>query len=135
MNGSARYALGAFVILVAASACVSTQAARLGSGVIRTPVPPDQVAIYRTPEQVPRPYEEVAILTSTGDYAATDEEKMYRSMRHKAGELGANGVILQSVQEPGTGAKALNFITGIGANRRGKAIAIYVLPDTAARKP
>ena len=90
------FAVAAIALL---SACVSTQATRLGSGTIRPPVPPDQVAIYRTADQVPRKYEEVALLSSKGDYSMTDEEKMYRSMREKAGEMGANAIILQSVQD------------------------------------
>jgi hypothetical protein len=126
----------AIVIAVAlfTGACVSTQATRLGSGTIRTPVSPDQVAIYRTAEQVPGKYEEVALLSSKGDYNATNEEKMYQSMREKAGEMGANAIILQSVQEPGTGSKVAHAIIGISANREGKAVAIFILPDSAAKK-
>lgn len=121
-----------FVSLIAA--CVSTQAARLGSGTIRAPVPQDKVAIYRNAQQVPGKYEEVAVLTSKGNYSSTDEEKMYRSMREKAGSMGANGVILESVEEPGTGAKVANAIIGMGANRTGKAIAIYIFPDSTQAK-
>jgi hypothetical protein len=122
----------AAVLVIAA--CVSTQATRLGSGMIRPPVAPDQVAIYRTADQVPGKYEEVALLSSKGDYNATDEEKMFKSMREKAGEMGANAIVLQSVQEPGTGAKVASALIGLSANREGKALAIFVLPDTTKKK-
>jgi hypothetical protein len=119
--------LTAFVV-----ACVSTQAVRLGSGPIRPPVPADRVAIYRTADQVPGKYEEVALLSSSGDYSMTSEEEMYKSMRKKAGELGANAVILDAVSEPSTGGKVAHAIFGVGGERTGKALAIYVLPTEAA---
>jgi hypothetical protein len=72
--------------------------------------------------------EEVALLSSKDDYNATDEEKMYRSMREKAGEMGANTIILQSVQEPGTGSKVAHALIGISANREGKALAVSSYP-------
>ena len=116
-------------------ACVSTQAVRLGSGPILPPVNPDQVAIYRTADQVPRKYDEVALLSSSGDAAMTDEEKMYASMRKKAGELGANAIILENVSEPGTGSKVAHALLGTSANRKGKALAIYVHPDSTGKMP
>lgn len=124
----------AIALLVMLSACVSTQAARLGAGPLRPAVMPDSVAIYLTADRVPGKYEEVALLSSKGDYRGTSEEKMYQSMREKAGEMGANAIILQSVQDPGTGAKVAHAILGTGANREGKALAIFVLPDTAKKK-
>jgi hypothetical protein len=125
-----RFRRTVLVGVVLLGACVSTQAARLGSGTIRPPVSPDKVAIYLTADRVPGKYEEVALLTSKGDYGSTNEEKMYRSMREKAGELGANAIILESVKEPGTGAKVARALIGTGANREGKAIAIFILADT-----
>lgn len=118
----------AFLVLVATvvAGCVSVQATRLGSGAIHPPLSPDRVAIYRTSEQVGARYEEVAILSASGDHNYTNEEQMYASMRKKAGALGANGVILESVTEPTTGAKVAQAFLGTSANRKGKAIAIYV---------
>ena len=124
--------LAALALVVVA--CVSTQSVRLGSGEIRPPIAPDRVAIYRTAQQVPGKYEEVALLTSKGDYQMTNEEAIYKSMREKAGKLGANAVILESVEDPGTGAKVAKVLLGTGASRKGKAIAIYVFPDSTAKK-
>jgi hypothetical protein len=115
--------------------CVSTQAVRLGSGPIRPPIAPDHVTIYLTPDKVPGRYDEVALLSSKGDAGMTSETKMYDSMRKKAGEFGANGIVLQNVEEPGTGAKVFHHLLGTSADRKGKALAIFVLPDSAAKKP
>jgi len=113
---------GALVI----TACVSVQSTRLGSAEIRPPVPASAVAIYRSAAQVGARYEEVALLDAAGDYNYTNEEKMYQKMREKAGALGANGIVLDSISEPTTGAKVAQFFIGTAAQRKGKAVAIYV---------
>lgn len=111
------------------SACVTTNAARLGTATENRPaVPPQNVALYRLASQVPGPYEEVALLNSSGDSGFTDEAKMFESMKKKAGEVGANGVILDAVSEPGHGAKVAAAIFGVSAQRKGKALAIWVFP-------
>jgi hypothetical protein len=113
-------------------ACVQTNAVRLGNAPVREPVPEDQVVVYRTADQVPRRYEEIALLNAKGEASWTNEEKMFNSMRKKAGEMGANAIILDAISEPGAGAKVAGAILGTGAERKGKAIAIYVFPADSA---
>lgn len=127
-----RYIAGVLALAVLVAACVTTNATRL-STTIRPPVPADGVTIYRGASQVPGKYEEVALLTSSGDHSLTSEAQMYESMRKKAGAMGANGVILDTVAEPGTGAKVANAILGTAADREGKAVAIYVFSSEAAK--
>ena len=122
--------------LVLSTACVSTNATMLNpSPIARAPVAPDQVRIYRTAAQVTGKYEELALLNSTGESSWTNEQAMLESMRKKAGELGANGVILDAVTEPGAGAKVAAAFLGVGAQRKGKALAIFVLPDSTPKTP
>lgn len=123
--------IGVFALLVASLACVSTNATRLGTAPIRPAISPDVVAIYRTAAQVPGKYEEVALLNSAGESSLTNEEKMMNSMRKKAAELGANAIILDAISEPSAGVKVAAAVLGTGATRKGKAIAIYVFPDSA----
>lgn len=118
----------AFVLVL--TACVTTNATRIGGGITRSKVNPENVVLYRTAEQVPGRYEEVAILHSEGEVGWTDEEGMYNSMRKKAGEFGANAIILEAVEEPSAGAKVAGAFLGTGAERKGKAIAIYVFPPS-----
>ena len=128
----------AAILLTAVSGCVHTNAAMLGtSSSQRAPIEAEDVALYRIASQVPRRYEEVAILNSSGDSGFTNEAKMFESMRQAAGELGANGVVLDAVSEPGHGAKVAAAIFGVSAQRKGKALAIYVFPegDPAADVP
>ena len=124
--------LAAVVLLL--SGCVSTNATMLNlAPTSRPPVLPAQVRIYRTPAQVPGTYDELALLNSTGESNWTNEQKMLESMRTKAGKLGANGVILDAINEAGAGAKVAAAIFGTGSQRKGRAIAIFVHPDSARR--
>jgi hypothetical protein len=120
----------AALLLLSLSACVTTNASRLGSASTDRPVvEPERVALYRVASQVPGRYEEVALLNSKGDSNWTDEARMFDSMRKTAGKMGANAIILDAVSEPGHGAKVAAAIFGVSAQRKGSAVAIWVLPE------
>ena len=123
-------AVGVVALVVA---CVQTNAVRLGNAPVREPVPEDQVIVYRTADQVPRRYEEVALLNARGEASWTNEEKMFASMRKKAGEMGANAIILDAINEPGAATKVAGAVLGTGTERKGKAIAIYVFPADSVK--
>lgn len=91
---------------------------------------PQDVVVYRIASQVPRKYQEIALLNSTGDSDFTDDAKMFESMKKKAGEMGANALILDAVSEPSAGAKVAAAIFGVSAQRKGKAIAIWIFPSS-----
>ena len=133
MSSSIVRMIACAVIVVSLGGCVTTNASRLGAPTAsRAAVLPQAVALYRTAEQVQGRYEEIALLNSAGDSAFTDESKMFESMKKKAGELGANGIILDAISEPSAGAKVAGAIFGVSAQRKGKAVAIYVFPAAAA---
>jgi hypothetical protein len=92
------------------------------------PLTPESVAIYRTAQQVPGKYEEVALLHSKGPSTATNEPQMFESMKVKAAEMGANAIILDAISEPSAGAKIAGAFLGYAPERTGNAIAIYVYP-------
>lgn len=122
----------AAVVLVAA-ACVRTNAVMLGTATtLRPAVAVDSVRVYRTADQIAGRYEEIALLNAAADASWTDEAKMVNAMRKKAARLGANAVILDSMSEPSAGAKVAGAILGTGAERKGKAIAVYVFPDATS---
>ena len=118
------------------AACVQTNATLLNpSPVLRPKVPPDQVRIYRTADQVQGKYEEIALLNATGESNWTNESGMLESMRRKAGDLGANGIILDAINEASAGAKVAGAIFGTGTQRKGRSIAILVFTDTTRKQP
>jgi hypothetical protein len=110
-------------------ACVSVNAVRLGNAPIRPPIPAEEVVIYRTEAQVPGEYEEVALLSAKGEAGWTDESDMFQAMRVKAGKLGANAIVLEGIKEPSAATKIVGEILGTGAERKGRAVAIFVLPE------
>lgn len=130
---SLRIGLLCVFVIAGTSGCVVTNATRLSTATeSRAPVLPKDVALYRVASQVPRRYEEVALLNSAGDANYTNESKMFESMKKEAGKVGANGVILDALSEPGAGAKVAAAIFGVSAQRKGKALAIWVFPADVA---
>lgn len=119
-----------FALLVAVAGCVSTNATKLGTGPARPPIHQDSVAVYRTADKVPGRYEEVALLNATGESSWTNEAGMMNALRKRAGQVGANAIILDAISEPGAGAKVAGAIFGVGSERKGKALAIFILPDS-----
>ncbi len=109
------------------TSCVAVNVTRLGTGPSRPRIPADQVAVYRTADQVPDRYEEVALLNGRGDSMWSSESAMFRRMKKKAGRLGANAIILDALSEPSAAAKIAGAVLGVGVERKGRAIAIFVL--------
>lgn len=114
--------------------CVSTGTTLLNPSSRRPPVTPEKVVIYTSAQRVPGKYEEVAVLTSQGDYTVAGDDKFYQSFRKEAAKIGANGVIISPIEDPTTGQKVGSAILGAFlipttmGNRKTQATAIYVFP-------
>ena len=111
--------------------CTQTNAALMDNSVHLARTCPDGVKLYSSPSQVGAAYQEVALLNSTGSTDFTTEAGMMTSMRKKAAEVGANGIIMGSINEPGTVAKIAATVLGTTTDRKGKSVAIFVPSDTA----
>jgi hypothetical protein len=68
----------------------------------------------------------VAIIEATGSGEFTSQAKMIEAMREKASKLGANGILVPTIAEPGAGAKVAGAIFGTGTERKGSVVAIYI---------
>lgn len=116
---------GAAVAALALSACVTTNAVLLNPAAAPRPkVPPDSVRVFMVPGDVPGAYEQIAFITAEGSAEWTDQSGMVEAMRRKAGDLGANGIILGGIDEPSSGAQVAAAIFGTGTTRRGRVLAI-----------
>lgn len=117
---------------VVLAACVSVNKSILTPGL--PPVPFEEVRVYFEGDSIPE-YSRVAILNASGSSGFTNEAQMIDKLREEAAKLGANGVILMGLQEPGAGEKLVNALVGGFADgtRRGQAIAIWV--PSLARRP
>ena len=85
-----RWTLAGLAVSLVCAACVSTNAAVLDSSVSYQKICPDGVQIFTSAERVPGPYQEVALLNSSGESSWTSEKGMMHSQQQKAAELGAN---------------------------------------------
>ena len=126
-----KLACALFAVVGVVTACTRTNAALMDNSIRLERTCPDAVKIYTTPAQVGATYQEVALLNSAGNTGFTSESGMIKSMRKKAAEVGANGIIMGNIDEPGAGAKVAAAIFGTGAERKGKSVAIFVASDTA----
>jgi hypothetical protein len=117
-------------VVALTAGCVHTNASVLDPSALYQKTCPDAVMVYTSPERVGKPYREVALLHSKGESGMTSEEGMVKSQRKKAAQLGANGLILTGVDEPKPGTKIIGALLGTGAERKGKAVAIYVPDDS-----
>jgi hypothetical protein len=111
-------------------ACVSTNAALIDPSVQLARTCSAAIRLYTTPDRVGQPYREVALLNAKGESNWSDEGDMIQSMRDKAAEVGANGIILKGIDEPSALTKVIGEVAKTGSQRKGNALAIYVPSDS-----
>ncbi len=117
-------------VAVLLCACVSTNASLIDPSVHLAQTCPGAIKLYTTPDRVGKPYREVAVLNAKGESNWSDEEDMIESMRDKASDVGANGIILSGIDEPSALTKVIGQVAKTGSQRKGKALAIYVPSDS-----
>lgn len=137
------YRVAVSPLLAVLSACrsVSTNATLIDPTSHLARTCPAAVKLFTTPDRVQQPYREVALLNSAGQTSYSSESDMIKSMRDKAAKVGANGIILTGIDEPSAMAKiagvaaqvaadATGQIAQISAERKGRAMAIYIPADS-----
>ena len=135
--------------LIAVAACLAAGCSTSSHVLIGTPRPaisPESVRVYLQP---PPKYEEIATLnaSSQGSLALTSQQNMDKAMqrmKNEAAKLGANGILLQGVQDQQSGSIGLgggntsyggNSASSVGVggsmgiyNKAATGLAIYVPP-------
>jgi hypothetical protein len=124
--------LRSFLLAVVVCACVSTNAALIDPSVQLARTCKSAIKLYTTPDRVGKPYREVAVLNAKGESNWSDEGDMIESMRDKAAEVGANGIILNKIDEPSALTKVIGEVVKTGSQRKGAALAIYVPSDSVS---
>ena len=139
-SGSARSAVTLLAALMALVGCASSHVI---TGTPRPPISPDQVTVYVSPPQVR--YEQIAILntSSRGSFSFTAQgktDKVIARLKEQAAKLGANGLLLQNIEDrqsgsigTGFGGGSGNVGVGLGGSigtyqKAGNGLAIYVPP-------
>ena len=125
-----RFSIGLMLLVVLVSGCITTRATLLDPTVKYPSTDPSMVRIFTTEEELSK-YEfvRVAIINSSGNTSWTSRTKMIESMRKKAGEMGANAILMPEIDEPSAGAKIAGAVFGTGADRRGEVIALRILGE------
>lgn len=114
--------------LLLLAGCVQTQATLL-DGTTYPPVHEDDVVIYLSEDDIPAEWKAIAIIHAQGEAQLTRESQMLRKARERAGELGANGLLIEDINEPSAVAQVAGEWLGTGSTRRGRLIAIRVFND------
>jgi hypothetical protein len=105
--------------------CASVDGYRIGTAA-RPRVPADSVRLFFSPDYVSARYEPVAVLGTDLDWNRSFNKGTYDALRARAGQLGANAVILGSV----VGADGRPRIAGLPpralTSSVGRAVAVYI---------
>ena len=118
------HAVGMLTLMLSLSACISTNAVRLGEPGQFAPVDPDSVKVFLKEEDVKGDFDKVALINAEGNYTYANDERMINAMRKKAGKLGANAIILGEFKDPSTVEKIADAVIGVGGEKKAKVLAI-----------
>jgi len=126
MNTFFNSRLSIVLVLIATlfAGCVQASVTRLND-TTRPPLQPSQVTIYLDEDDIEGDYEKMGLIDLSA-MSGIKEEKIYKKAREEAAEIGANGVMLQNMEEAGTGEKVASALLGTGSDTDAKMIAIYV---------
>lgn len=113
--------------------CVQTKSISLNPTAQQyPPVPPDSVVILTSESELDTlEFTRLAMIEATGSGEWTSQTGMYNAMRRRAGQVGANAILLPQISEPGAGAKVAGAFLGTGTQRKGQVVAIRI----TGRKP
>ena len=117
--------LTSLAVLALTASCISTNVTPLSSKTYAE-VSPADVDIYLAEEDIPYRYEKIAIIFASGSTNTTDQDEMLKKVRKEAAKLGANGVLVQSIDEPSRAEKIVGTIFDAETRREGEMVAIRI---------
>ena len=114
------------LVALAVVACVSVSKTMLTEEYRGTPVPPGQVNVLMASlgDSIPSECVRVAIMHASGAQDATDEGDFLDKLREEAGEVGANTVFVQNMEDAGTAERIVGGLLGTGVDRDSEALAL-----------
>lgn len=118
-----RFVLSALVLSASLAAC-APKATVIPTGRYVERAPNSNVELYLSPGAVKRSYSEIALVSVDDQGWETDDAELFELLKRKAGEIGADAVILlnQSAQSDGGAFVNGMFIQGTKTILRGAAI-------------
>jgi len=101
--------------------CVQSNAVRIdGAPAPLPPVDTAGVAVYPDLDALECSYERVAYIRTSSPVWGASRESVVRHARKKAGEVGANALIVRRLDEDGS-----SFFSPSGRNPRGQSLAVF----------
>ena len=123
---------GGLALLCALTACgAHANIVARNSALTLAPTCTEAVAAYGDRDQVPYDYYEVALITGEGNSVYTGNGDVLKSVRKQAASVGANGVVVDSRATHATVKILGAALGGNDADRKARAIAIWMPSDTA----
>lgn len=120
------------LLLIAVTACwVRTQSALIDPSMKLVRLCPDGVKLFRSESEIDSPYRAVALLRAQASTSYSSEAAIIEALREKAADVGGNGVVLESVREPGALTQIIGEVAKTGTLRKGDALAVYIPADSA----
>lgn len=136
MNLSKAYRIAPLAVVMAATAActgVRTQTTDVNPRVARASTCIDAVEVYESRANAPYDYYELAWIQVEGSAVWTTDAALREQMRKKAADVGANGIIVNPVQESKGTVKVLGEAIGANsATSKASGLAIY-MPSDAGR--
>lgn len=135
MNFSKAIKVAPIAVAFAVAACtgVRTQTTDVNPRMARASTCIDAVEVYESRNNAPYDYYELAWIEVEGNSVWTTDAALREQMRKKAADAGANGIIVNPVQESNATVKVLGEAIGArSATAKASGLAIY-MPRDAGR--
>ena len=125
--------LGIVLTAFALAACgARTRIVATNPALALAPTCADAVPVYPDNAHVPYDYYEVALITTEGNSVYNGNGDLLKAIRNKAAGLGANGVVVDSLNATHATVRIIGAAVGASdADRKGRAVAIWMPSDTA----
>lgn len=119
-------------IVTAATACgVRTVTTDVNPRMSRQPTCDEAVSVFASRNEVPFDYYELVFISAEANSVYTSNGQIESQIRNKAAEAGANGIIVNPVQESKATVKVLGEVIGAqSATKKATALAIYMPADS-----
>lgn len=120
--------LASAALLIASAACgVKTQTTDVSPSISRSPTCENAIEVYENRASVPSSYYELAWIDAEGNSVWTTDNQMRTTMKKRAAEVGANGLIANDVQQNKQSVSVLGEAVGAhSATARASGLAIWM---------
>jgi hypothetical protein len=117
-----------------AGGCVSARTTLLSSETYPA-VPEEDVRVFLARDLMPASCERIAMIRMSADSDLTTENQMIRRARQRAGQIGANAILIDYIRNPSTGTQIAAVLFGTPDDRKGRVAAFHCSGEQAAGQP